>query len=152
MIGLLVKGIVGLFGSSKSTGTALEAAADGLSNGIDKLVYTQEEKAEAMQGARATFLEFAKVAHDQNSIRSVTRRWLAFMIVGPTMLFYVGSAFFHGIGTFTTMPVVTGQAIAVVPAATTYALFLFKLAGELTPWAGGVLAFYFGSHLIGARK
>lgn len=137
----LIKGIIGLFGSSKSTGTVLEAAADGLSKGIDKLVYTQEEKAEALQGARSTFLEFAKVAYDQNSIRSITRRWLAFMVVGPTILFYIGAAISHGFGTF----------IPSTPA-TEYAVFLFEMAKELSPWAGGALVFYFGPHIIRAKK
>lgn len=140
MIGL-IKGVIGLFGSNKSTGAVLETAADGLYNGIDKLIYTQEERAEALQGARTVFLKFAKVAYDQNSIRSITRRWLAFMVVGPTILFYMLAAVSHGVGTFAT-----------VPAATEYAVFMFEMAGELIPWAGGVLVFYFGPHIIGAKK
>jgi len=129
--------IKGLFGSSKSTGFVLETAAKDLYNGIDMLIYTDEEKAEALQAARVTFLEFAKVAYDQNSIRSITRRWLALLVVGPTIMFYMLAMISHGIGTF-----------ASVISATEYAVFLFEMAKVLTPWAGGILVFYFGGHLM----
>lgn len=125
--------LTGLFGGSKKTGDVLEKAADGIYNGLDKLVYTEEEKADALAQGRELFMGFAKVAYDQNSIRSVTRRWLAFSIVGPCMGFYIGSAivYFWNIE---------------------YANHLMTMAQGLTPWAGGVLVFYFGPHIIGARK
>ncbi len=75
-------GIKSILGSGNTVETVAEKAADGLYNGIDKLVYTDEEKAEAFAEARKTYLEFVKVAYDQNSIRSVTRRWLAWSIIG----------------------------------------------------------------------
>jgi hypothetical protein len=125
--------ITGLFGSSDKTGDVLSKAADGLYNGIDKLVYTDEEKAEALSAARQLFLTFADKAYDQNSIRSVTRRWLAFIVVGPCITFYIASAvaYFFDQGA---------------------AAHLMQMATGLTPWAGGVLVFYFGPHLIGAGK
>ncbi len=125
--------LTGLFGGKADTGDILNKAADGLYHGIDKLVYTEEEKAEALQAARKTFLQFAEQAYDQNSIRSVTRRWLAFIVVGPCISFYIASAIIY----FWNADVAT---------------HLMKMATGLTPWAGGVLIFYFGPHLIGANK
>ncbi len=69
--------IESILGSGNTVETVAEKAADGLYYGIDKLVYTDEEKAEAFAEARQVYLEFVKTAYDQNSIRSVTRRWLA---------------------------------------------------------------------------
>ena len=123
----------GLFGSSENTTTVVETAAKGIYNGLDALFFTAEEKAQYRQEQSKLVLEFAKVAYDQNSIRSITRRWLAFMVVGPTMLFaLIGAAMF-----------------LIDP---TYANFLLDMAGKFIPWAGGVLVFYFGPHLIGAVR
>ena len=94
-------------------------------------------------------MDFIKVAYDQNSIRSVTRRWLAFMVVGPTMLFFILAAVFHGIGVFMTAPVEVEDWIN---PAILYSKFLFKMPQTLVPWAGGVLVFYFGPHLLGAMS
>lgn len=136
----------GLFGSSEKTGGIIEKAADGIYNGIDKLVYTEEEKAEALADGRRLFMKFAESAYDQNSIRAVTRRWLSFMVVGPTMLCVILSVVFHGIGTFG-MELQDGTNAAI-----NYAGFLFSMVTTLAPWTAGVLAFYFGPHLIGAFK
>jgi len=125
--------IKGLFGSSGNTSSVVETAAKGIYNGLDALFFTDEEKAQYRQAQAETVLEFAKVAYDQNSIRSVTRRWLAFMVVGPTMLFSVAGA----------VVFVFDQS---------YGNFLLELSGKFIPWAGGVLVFYFGPHLIGAAR
>ena len=125
--------LTGLFGSSSKTGDVLNKAADGLYNGLDKLVYTDEEKADALAKGREVFLKFAEKAYDQNSIRSVTRRWLAFMVVGPCIVFYIAS----GVSFFFSQEA---------------ANHFMNMATGLTPWAGGVLVFYFGPHLIGAAN
>lgn len=125
--------IKGLFGSSDNTSTVVETAAKGIYNGLDALFFTEEEKAQSRQKQAETIISFAKIAYDQNSIRSITRRWLAFIVVGPTMLFAIVAA-----GMFLVDE--------------TYANFLLSLSGKFIPWAGGVLVFYFGPHLIGAVK
>ena len=124
----LLNGIKTLFGGSDSVGKIAEKAADGLYNGVDKLFYTEEEKADARQKAGELYLDFIKVAYDQNTTRSVTRRWMAFLIVGPMMACFVSGciAFFFS------------------PDA---AKFLYRMFGELVPWGGGVLMFYFGGHM-----
>lgn len=122
--------ITNLFGGVEQTGKILDKAADGIYNGLDKLIYTDEEKADALAKGRELFMEFAKVANDQNSIRSVTRRWLAFSVVGPCMVFYTGSVVFRLFGMVEESN------------------FTVQAANNIMPWAGGVLAFYFGPHLL----
>ena len=129
----MISWLTGLFGGKSNTGDVLNKAADGIYNGLDKLVYTDEEKAEALAQGRELFLKFAEKAYDQNSIRSVTRRWLAFLVVGPCIGFYITSAI-----TFFFSQEVANH--------------LMTMASGLTPWAGGVLVFYFGPHLIKAGK
>ncbi len=128
-----MKWLARLFGSQKSIDKIVETAADGIYNGLDKLVYTDEERAEALQKGREAFLKFVDIAYDQNSVRAVTRRWLAFMVVAPVMLAFVVSG-------------------AIYLVDTEYAKHLAGLVRELGPWAAGVLAFYFGPHILGSMK
>lgn len=123
--------ITSLFGGSDSMGKIATKAADGLYNGIDKLFYTDEEKADARQKAGELYLKFIDKAYDQNSTRSVTRRWIAFMVIGPMMLCFLsgGAAWFFD------------QAAAA---------FLFSMFKELAPWGGGILMFYYGPHIVSA--
>lgn len=78
----LFTGIRTLFGSKDAVSNVAEKAADGLYNGLDKLIYTEEEKSEAFAQAREQWLQFVAIAYDQNSIRSITRRWLAWLVCG----------------------------------------------------------------------
>lgn len=123
----------GLFGSSKNTDTIVETAAKGIYNGLDALVFTEEEKAQYRQQQAETVLEFAKIAYDQNSIRSITRRWLAFMVTAPP-----------------TLAAIIG--ILVYPWYPEYSQFLFSFVGANGLLVGGVLAFYFGPHMISAAR
>lgn len=132
--------IKGLFGSSKNTDTVVETAAKGIYNGLDAMFFTEEEKAQYRQQQADAVLEFAKVAYDQNSIRSITRRWLAFMVVAPTMLAFVIGVTLSCIGAFVDNPGSFRQA----------AEYLYGLVSEVSPWSIGILVFYFGPHLISA--
>jgi hypothetical protein len=125
--------LTGLFGSSKSVETVVDTAAKGLYNGIDKIFYTDEEKADARAKAGELFLRFTEKALDQNSIRSITRRWLAFMVVCPMMLFFIASGVSY-------------------PFSPELATHLYKVFSDLVPWGTGILATYFGPHLIGAIR
>ena len=126
-------GLKNLFGSATTIDKVATTAADGIYNGLDKLVYTDEEKADALAAGRQTFLKFIDKAYDQNTIRSITRRWLAFLVVCPAMLIFIAS----GIAYEFSEPL---------------AIHLFNEFKVIAPWAGGVLIFYFGPHLIGAAK
>ena len=125
--------IKGLFGSSKNSETIVETAAKGIYNGLDALVFTDEEKAQFRQQQAETVIEFAKVAYDQNSIRSITRRWLAFLTMGPTIFLIL-------------------LATAVYKFDPEYSKFIFDVVGSLLPWAGGVMIFYFGSGMLMHKK
>ena len=129
----LLSGIKSLFGGSEDIGKIAEKAADGIYNGIDKLVYTEEERADALAKGREVFLEFTKIAYDQNQIRAVTRRWLAFIVIGPAMMCFISS----GIAYAFSEPL---------------AKHLFGMFQEIGPWAIGILAFYYGPHLLGSIR
>lgn len=140
-IGTVGSWVGGLFGSSESADKVLVKTADGIYNGLDKLWYTPEEKAEALAEGRKLFVKFAGIAYDQNSIRSVTRRWLAFTVVGTNMGMYILASVFYILGTFFTSD-----------AFIKCAEFLAVMATDLSPWSAGVLAFYFGPHIIGSIR
>lgn len=124
-------GITALFGSAKNIDTIVSTAAKGIYNGLDMFSYTDEEKAISRTKGSELFLRFIEKTLDQNNIRSVTRRWLAFMVVGPMMICFVLSGLTY-------------------PFSAEMARHLFNLFQTLVPWGSGILAFYFGPHLIGA--
>lgn len=84
-----------IFGSAEKATAIVDKAADGIYNGVDKMFYTEEEKADATRQGWAMYLEFIKMAYfDQNSIRSITRRWIAAAIVATTLLsFFISLGF-----------------------------------------------------------
>lgn len=73
-----------LFGGSKAADTVVEAVSSsvkGVGTWIDEQQFTEEEQAVHKAKLVDQHLEFLKVAYDQNSIRSVTRRIMAWAIV-----------------------------------------------------------------------
>jgi len=78
--------ITNFFGGSEAAAHVIKTAADGVYNGIDKVIYTDEEKSEDNTLRLKSFLDFAKQTLDENSIRNVTRRWLAWGVVGWTLI------------------------------------------------------------------
>ena len=125
--------ITSLFGGADNLGKVAVKGAEGIYNGLDKLFYTDEEKAEARIKAGQLYLDFIKAAYDENSTRSVTRRWLAFIVVGPMMICFVAGiiVFFFNVG------------------ASEYMSSMFE---KLVPWGGGILMFYFGPHIVSSLK
>lgn len=59
------------FGGSENAVKTVNTAVDAIVNGVDKAILTKEE-----------VLDFVEKTFDENSIRNVTRRWLAWGIVG----------------------------------------------------------------------
>ena len=53
---------------------------------IDEQQYTTEEKAKAWQESVATYLKWVELTSTENSLWRVTRRWLAWAIVGEIIL------------------------------------------------------------------
>lgn len=70
-----MKKILGaIFGSSKNT----ETIVDGAVAGMDKLVFTNEERAEANDKLNAWYIEYLQATQPQN----LARRLIAMMVVG----------------------------------------------------------------------
>jgi len=63
-----------LFGGSK----AADKTVDGISSGIDKLVYTDEEKADASREGLKLWIKYQEATQPQN----LARRLIALIIVG----------------------------------------------------------------------
>jgi len=75
-----------LFGSAETAEHTVKRAVDGVYYGLDKLVYTKEEQADAAKVSVDQFLEFVTTTFDENSIRNITRRWLAWGVTGWILL------------------------------------------------------------------
>ena len=72
-----------------TTPKVADAAIDTLKDirsGIDKVFFTQEEKADAMKIAFDQYLELMKTTNQENSAKSITRRILAILIMGSYLL------------------------------------------------------------------
>ena len=63
-----------------SGGKTVEKLTDAVINTGDALVYTEEEKAEDAAKRREMWFKFMDMARDETSIKSVTRRILAFLV------------------------------------------------------------------------
>lgn len=64
--------------------------------GIDKIVYTEEEKADARQKLLDTWIELQKTLGGETSVRGVTRRILTFLTVLPyTLLILVAAVMYY---------------------------------------------------------
>ena len=72
----------GLFGSAEAAEHVVKRAADGAYYGLDKLIYTKEEQADDQKVAVDQFLTFVTTTFNENSVRNITRRWLAWGVTG----------------------------------------------------------------------
>lgn len=107
---------------------------EGAVKGIDALVYTEEEKAAARQKLADQWLDLQKALGEETTVRSVTRRILAVMVVGC----------------FTTL--VMGAAVAYL-FNQEYAKFLLELASsQFGILVIGVAGFYFGPYMFSRTK
>lgn len=120
-----------MFGWIKAIFSTPRALASGLNmidkgvEGIGKLVFTDQEKAELSAKTYETWLEVQKVIADENSIRSITRRILAVSIMSTFLFLLIMAAF--------TWPW--------MPAWSAYLLLLVKSLSNLVL---AVAVFYFG--------
>lgn len=78
----------GLFGGGDTAGKAIDAATgvlDGIGGWIDGKDFTEQEKSEALGRAVDAHLELVKATNSENSVRSITRRIMAWGIVAFTL-------------------------------------------------------------------
>jgi len=119
---------------SKAADTAIETGAKVVEAGInalDAVFFTEEERAQFHKELADQWMQIQLATKDESSIRSVTRRVIAFLIIGPFVLVVLGAVF-------------------VWPFNPAYAGFLLQVVeGYFGGLALGVAAFYFGPHLIG---
>ena len=93
---------------------------------VDKAWFTNQERAEVDGELRAWYLEYLKTTQPQN----LARRYIAFAVVALWAFLVLLS-------------------IAAYPFSETYSAFVFKtLAEVVTLPFGGIMAFYFGTHLL----
>lgn len=75
-----------LFGSAEVAKDTIEKATDGIYYGLDKIVYTKEEQADDRKINIDQFITFVTSTFNENSIRNITRRWLAWGVAGWIVL------------------------------------------------------------------
>lgn len=119
-------------GATTSAGKVVDTACNVVDNtvsGIDKLFYTDEEKAEAKKEMIAQYLDYVKTTLGETSIRSVTRRVIAISIIGVWLLMIVSTivAFFIG---------------------AEFVRFLLELLDRMTFPVSSVIVFYFGPYML----
>jgi len=89
MFSLIKLGFSYIFGGKdkelKSISTVM-SVAKGVGNFIDKQSFTAEEKSIANAKTLDTVLEAVKATQNENSVRSITRRVLAWAIMGSLLL------------------------------------------------------------------
>lgn len=103
---------------------------DGAMSGIDKLFYTDEEKADSRKEAAKMYLAHQKLILGENTARSITRRYLAVMIIG---VFLSGLIFAVGIWKYSQE----------------WAKFTLEVTGNLATGFGMILVCYFGYYAAG---
>jgi len=129
-----------VFGTEEALNTAVESVRDGL----DALVYTDEEKAndaaKSRTEARAMVVEWMKATQGQN----LARRLIALSITGTWLLMYLVSAvismsapFIDGVGFWTYDRVIHAGQIAA------------ERASDMNPAVMLILAFYFAATHMG---
>lgn len=124
-----------LFGGSKTADTVVNTVSDsvrGVGNWIDEQQFTEEEQAVHKAKLVDQHLEFLKIAYDQNSIRSITRRYLAWAVCFTIL----GFASVAVVLSIMNKPNEVQMIIDVSKAFWLGEAFL------------AVVAFYFGSHLL----
>lgn len=121
---------MGLFSFLKSAPDAAEKAIDTITSAGDAVWFTDEEKAEYKKECFKLWADSLAKINDENSPRSLTRRYIAFMVVGVWLLFSIVSVVAH-------------------PFNIEYSAFVLDVLSMQSPIVGGIAVFYFGPHMIG---
>lgn len=120
-----------LFSSEKSMNNMIDATV----NGLDKLVYTNEEKADYAASNRTEARRLLVEWMDKSSGQNLTRRFLALLIVGSWIAMYLGAAVMSIISVWSDSP-------------EQFLLASEYLANYAEPMSGAVMlciAFYFAA-------
>lgn len=115
-------------------GKQVDKVTDAVINGLDAVFYTDEEKAGDAKKRAEIWYKFMELARNESSIKSVTRRVIAILVISHWLIFLNVALVSHLVGN--------------EPGA----LFAFGLAKAMLWIVGGVGAFYFGTHLLSGIK
>ena len=89
----ILSAVVGaLFGGDKTTEKTVDFVADtakGIGTWVDERNFTEEEASQANQKVLDTVLKAVELTRDENSARSITRRYLAWSIMGCYLLAFI---------------------------------------------------------------
>ena len=112
-------------------GVDINKALDIVSKGADKLVFTQEERADLNKETAEGLSQFIKDTASENTARSITRRYVAILVI---VVYLLISLVIIGIGIWSTQK----------------ALELVKLTNELDLGTAfiAVIAFFFSSYML----
>ena len=75
-----------IFSWFTSGGAQVEKITDAVIYTGDALFYTAEEKSATAEKQRELYFKFLELSRDENSIKSITRRILAFAVIGQWLL------------------------------------------------------------------
>lgn len=121
---------MGLFSFLKSAPDAAEKAIDTIRSAGDAVWFTDEEKAEYKKDCFKLWADSLAKINDENSPRSLTRRYISVSVIGVWLLLNV-----VGVAGYIYDP--------------SFANFVFSVVAEQSYIVGGIAVFYFGPHMIG---
>lgn len=125
---------MGMFDWFKSGPDAASKVLDAGIKGLDALVFTDEERAELNRKLGENWVELQKALASESTVRSVTRRIIAFSVIFP----FVGLILL---------------AVAVYKLDPEFSRFIITIAESKFGWlVVGVGGFYFGPHMLGRMK
>ena len=96
MIGSIIKTLFGGKGAAKDGMTFAQNAVTGVGKWVDGQKFTDQEKSEMNLKAGSMMLDMIKYTQSENSVRSVTRRYLAWGIMGSYLLLLLAAALMYG--------------------------------------------------------
>jgi hypothetical protein len=120
-------------GASTSANKVVDTACNVVDNavaGVDKMFYTDEEKAKAKKEMIAQYLEYVQSTLKETSIRSVTRRVVALGVIGVWLFLILVS--------------VAGFFLQ----ETSMVQFILALLDRMTFPVSSVIVFYFGPYML----
>ena len=125
---------MGLFSWFQKGGEQVEKITDAVIKSGDALFYTAEEKEENAAKRRDLYFKFLELSRDENSIKSVTRRVLAFAVIGQWLLMLNVAMGLYLFGL------------------TEQATFVFSMIQDVFWFVFAVGSFYFGADIMRSFK
>jgi len=119
---------MGLFSGKLDVGKLVDKA----SSGIDKIFFTKEEKADFSFKIADSLAQYVNSTISENSARSITRRYLAILIMATYLFLMVAAC---------------GVSIWDVEKGT----FIFDVANKMSTLVLMVGAFFFGAYMVGSH-